>query len=424
MNIGSITHRNYLFAILSTLIFFLIHPVLFNHTCQADGGEKYRLRTVVIDAGHGGKDPGAIGKYAKEKDITLKIALKLGGYIEKNFSDVHVIYTRTKDEFIALDERAEIANSNKADLFISIHVNANHSRSIHGTSTYVMGLHKSEENLEVAKRENSVISYEKDYKSKYNDYFSAANESHIIISHVVNTFMDQSLLFASKIQEQFNERARRHNLGVKQAGLLVLWNTTMPSVLVETGFITNTNEEKYLSSTYGQEIIASAIFRAFRDYKKLIENKSNFYTSANEEPADELTLNTEKDSQNQNISKNELENSEAEKKHIELNNNTALNSDDIMNHTKESEMDNTFFRIQVKSSVKPVTINITNFKGLQNVEEKKIDGLYKYFYGKEYTVDDILRLQEEVRKKISDAFVVAFKNGELISFRQALKNLK
>ena len=251
----------------------IILLILSSNIIFSQDTSSYKIRTVVIDAGHGGKDPGAVGSKAYEKDIALAIALKLGGYITEYIKDVEVIYTRKTDIFVELHKRAEIANSNNADLFISIHVNSGTRKSATGTSTFVMGLYKSEDNLEVANTENSVILKEDNYKNKYSGYEPDSPETYIIMNLYQNANLDKSLNFAQKIQSQFKNRAGRHSRGVRQAGLLVLWQTTMPSVLIETGFISNKTEEKFLNSTYGQEIIASAIFRAFRDYKEEMENE-------------------------------------------------------------------------------------------------------------------------------------------------------
>lgn len=228
----------------------------------------FSQKVVVIDAGHGGKDPGAQGKHSDEKDITLAVALKVGHYLEQNVDNVKVIYTRKTDVFVPLNERADIANRNNADLFVSIHVNSTDDKRVHGAETYVMGLHKSKDNLDIAIKENSVILLEKDYKNKYNDFDPTSPEAYIVLNLYQNEYLDMSLDLAEKIQTQFRERAKRKDLGVRQAGFLVLWRTTMPSVLIEIGFISNPTEERYLNSQYGQDIIASAIYRAIRDYLK------------------------------------------------------------------------------------------------------------------------------------------------------------
>ncbi len=246
------------------IIFLLLFCVLISfNSVQAQ-----KKRVVVIDAGHGGKDPGAQGRRSNEKDLTLSIALKVGKYLQQNVKNLKVIYTRKTDVFIPLDKRAEIANKNKADLFVSIHVNSTKDRSVIGTETYVMGLNKSKDNLEVAVKENSAVLYEKNYKDKYSGYEPNSPESYIVMSLYQNAYLDMSLNLAEKVQTEYEQRAKRKNLGVKQAGFLVLWKTTMPSILTEVGFISNRNEERYLNSQYGQDIIASAIYRAIRDYLK------------------------------------------------------------------------------------------------------------------------------------------------------------
>jgi N-acetylmuramoyl-L-alanine amidase len=231
----------------------------------------YKVDTIVIDPGHGGKDPGTRGQNAKEKDVALKIALKLGAYIEKSLPDVKVIYTRKDDRYIPLDERAAIANKHKADLFICIHANAIVNANAYGTETYVMGLHKDDGNMDVAKRENSVITLDENYEERYEGFDPKSPESYILFSLTQSAYKESSLLFAQKIEDQFKSKVGRHSRGVKQAGFWVLWRTAMPSVLIETGFLSNVKEEDYLKSEAGQDLIASGIFRAFRDYKTQVE---------------------------------------------------------------------------------------------------------------------------------------------------------
>ena len=239
------------------------------------GTPKYRVKKVVIDAGHGGHDPGALGGFSKEKEITLRIALELGDIIKQCMKDVEVIYTRQTDTFVTLHDRAKIANKNNADVFISVHCNATpQDPTTYGTETYTMGLHTSRYNLEVAKRENSVILMEDDYRDNYQGFNPQLPESLILFSLCQNANNENSLRLAQNIQHQFENRVGRKSRGVKQAGLLVLWQTTAPSVLVEVGFITHPQEEKYLNSQSGQSYIASGIFRAFRDYKNELEANS------------------------------------------------------------------------------------------------------------------------------------------------------
>jgi len=358
-------------------IFFIV-LILFPINLFSQPVSKYKIRKIVIDAGHGGKDPGAIGKKAYEKDIALAIALKLGKYIEKNIDDIEIIYTRTTDVFIELHRRAEIANSNKADLFISIHANSNKSSKPKGTSTYVMGLNRSEENIEVALAENSVIYSETDYKQQYEDFDPEAAESYITMSLLQNAFLEQSLIIAGKVQEQFAKRAGRKDIGVRQAGLIVLWNCTMPSILVETGFISNREEEKYLISDEGQSFIASAIYRAFREYKTQIENAGNFIASNN-------------------------------------------NSND--NSKNQTKTGNIVFKVQIKTSVEKLKLDSKEFKGIDDVEEIMDNKIAKYYVGNCTSYDEVVKLQSDVRKKISDAFVVAFKNGKKITVKEALEEI-
>lgn len=246
--------------------------VLFSSGTSSDVPE-FKVRTVVIDAGHGGKDPGTHGLHTKEKDVVLAVALKLGGYIEEYLPDVKVIYTRKDDRFLELSERAAIANSNKADVFISIHANAVEGNSTaRGTETYVMGMHVTERNFEVAKRENSVILLEENYQETYADFDPNSPESYILFSLTQNAYLENSLLLAQYIEDQFGTRAGRKSRGVKQAGFQVLWQTSMPSVLVEIGYLTNSREEQELNDPSVQANIASGIFRAFRDYKNYMES--------------------------------------------------------------------------------------------------------------------------------------------------------
>ena len=235
----------------------------------------YKIDKIVIDAGHGGKDPGTIGTFSKEKDVALKIALDLGRIIKENLKDVQVIYTRQTDNFVELENRASIANKDGADLFISIHCNAvkQNKDNIHGTMTFVMGLGQAEGNLEVAKRENSVILLEDNYKERYAGFDPNSKESYILFSNYQNAYLDNSINFAGKVENQFAKRVGRSSHGVKQANLWVLWRTAMPSVLIEVGFLSNPKEERYLNDDLGQVYLASAIFRAFRDYKNELESE-------------------------------------------------------------------------------------------------------------------------------------------------------
>ncbi|HVD99279.1 MAG TPA: N-acetylmuramoyl-L-alanine amidase [Cytophagaceae bacterium] len=235
--------------------------------------KKYQIKTVVIDAGHGGKDPGCHGKASHESDVTLKVALELGRIIKENCPEVKVVYTRTTDKFVELYDRAAIANKQNADLFISIHCNSG-PKTASGTETFTMGLHTSDENLEVAKRENSVILKEDNYQQKYDGYDPNSPMAHILMANYQKAFMENSISFAGKIEKQFKTKLKKNSRGVKQAGLLVLWKTYMPSVLVEIGFLTNSTEEKYMSNKTNRVYIASCVYRAFKEYKKEVETEN------------------------------------------------------------------------------------------------------------------------------------------------------
>jgi len=239
------------------------------------GIKAFKVDKVVIDAGHGGKDPGTVGSFSKEKDIALKIAMELGRIIKENLKDVEVIYTRTSDKSLDLYARPEIANKNDADVFISIHCNAvpKNKGVIYGTETYVMGLHRSERNLEVAKTENSVILLEEDYQEKYEGFDPNSPTSNIMFSIMQSAYLENSLSLAEKIEYQFKNRVGRKSRGVMQAGFWVLFKTSMPSVLVEVGYLSNPKEERYLNDDLGQVYLASGIYRAFRDYKAEIESE-------------------------------------------------------------------------------------------------------------------------------------------------------
>lgn len=245
----------------------------FQNTPRPPSSSNGVLKTIVIDAGHGGKDPGCLGKNHYEKDIALSIALEFGQLVERLLPDIKIIYTRKTDVFVPLIERAKIANKAGADLFISIHCNANLKKDRVGTETYVMGVNSSKSNLSVAMRENAVIMKEANYRKNYKGFDPTSSVSHILLSNMQNIHQTNSLLLASKIEKHFYKATKRHSRGVKQSGFWVLAQTGMPSILVETGFLTTPSEEKYLSSEAGQTYIASSLYRALRDYKRELEGK-------------------------------------------------------------------------------------------------------------------------------------------------------
>jgi N-acetylmuramoyl-L-alanine amidase len=360
------------YAILLGIIFCSCFPTL-NGQQRENGSVK--LKTVIIDPGHGGKDSGALGQNNKEKDIVLAIGLKVRDYLNKYLPQLNVIMTRDKDVFIPLDERAEIANDNDADLFVSIHANSIPSSRTYGAETFVLGLHRSQENLEVAKKENSVIVLEDDYKTKYEGFDPNSTESYIIFELMQNVYLDQSIGFASAVQQQFEDRVGRHNRGVKQAGFLVLRETSMPGVLVEVGFLSNRSEERFMASENGQVYLASAIFRAIRDYKERYDSLNSQLVSRNG----------------------------AEK-------NSQANSIKDRNNSRE----NIEFRIQVASSRKPFTSNEGPYLQFDSIWEYKEDSYYKYTTGFSESYEKILEILPRIRKKVPDCFIVGFRDGKRV----------
>lgn len=340
-----------------------------------------RKWVVVIDAGHGGKDPGALGAMSKEKNINLAIALKAGNYIEQNLGNVEVLYTRKTDVFPALYERAEFANKNKADLFISIHANAISKKTIKGTETWIMGLAKDEQNLEVAMKENEVILLEDDFSTKYEGFDPKSPESYIMFTVMQNTYREQSLYLATNIQNQFRNRAGRIDLGVKQAGFLVLYMTSMPSVLIETGFLTNPEEEKYLNSKEGQDYLASAIYRAVRDYINEIDKKTNTSRSAEESIAS-----------------------------IQQSVGTEVGAPD----------DRPRFMVQIANSASKRPLTPSNFNGLQDVFEIESDNQFKYAAGSFDSYSQAAEYRKKIESLYPDAFIIAVRNNKILPLQDAI----
>ena len=344
-----------------------------------------QIKTVVIDAGHGGKDPGCHGNFASEKEVCLSMALKLGALIKEKFPEIKIIYTREKDVFIELIERANIANAAKADLFICIHANAA-SEAAYGTETYVLGLHRTEAQQKVAERENSIIALEDDKGAKYNE-IDLSTDAIIIRQLQLKVFLDHSIMFAEKLQAEF-KKFGRYDRGVKQAGFLVLYKTTMPSVLIETGFLTNPNEEKFLGNMSGQKNMAELMFLAFEKYRNQIEGKN-------------ITVVKEETS----------------------------NSDDSTSEIIAEKDSNTIiFRVQIESSEKQITSSAKIFQDL-NIFEYKHDSFYKYCTGVfPNDIEGAKNLKKTlVEKGYNNAFVVAFLGGERISIEKAInlaKNIK
>ena len=366
-----------------------------------------KLNTVVIDAGHGGDDVGCLGGSSFEKDIALSIALKFGTYLEEKFDNLNVIYTRKTDVFLELDERAKIANRNNADLFICIHANAA-SASAFGTETFVMGNAKSETNMRAAQRENAVILLEDNYEERYENFDPNSPESYIALTIMQSAFQNQSISFAEKVQSQFRERVGRRDRGVKMAPFLVLHQTTMPSVLIETGFLTNKAEESFLKSEIGQDYMASAMYRAFKEYKNELEAKSKLIV---EEEKQELV----KEKKSNAIEKNESKVSKKENKLKEQDKPSG----------KMNENEGLIFKVQLSTTTKKVDPLPKNFKGLEGISYYEAGGLYRYTYGNEKTWESADKLQTYVRANgFEDAFIIAFNNGKRIAVGEAVKLLK
>lgn len=358
--------------------------------------------TLVIDAGHGGHDPGAIGAISKEKDINLKVALAFGNIVKQKCPNVKVIYTRSKDVFVPLNKRAEIANNSKADLFISIHTNAvAGSKSATGASTWTLGLAKTEANLEVAKRENSVILYEDDYKQRYAGFNPYSSESYIIFELIQDQYMEQSVNLASILQKQFKGYCGRADRGVHQAGFLVLKASAMPSVLIELGFISTPSEERYLNSDKGIKELSNGIYRAFVEYK---ENWS--VTNSN--------------STNQNTTIDEkTENAAAE---ITLEKDEAIiNNNSVVAKNIDSKI---IFKVQILTSSKKLSNNSPQFKGIKNISSYYENGLYKYTCYESEDFNYVNGKRKEISKLFKDAFVVAFKDGKRININKAIEDFK
>ena len=351
--------------------FFTILLCFFGLIAHTQSKNDTKPFVVVLDAGHGGKDPGRPTSYGyKEKDIVLDIVLKVGNLLE-TIDDIKVIYTRKSDIFLELRERANIANKADADLFVSIHCNAHNSQA-HGTETYVLGLHRNESNFKVAQKENEVIFLEDDYDQNYEGFNPSSPESFIGLTLLQEDYLDQSILLASNIQKNFTEKLKRKNRGVKQAGFWVLHNTYMPSVLVETGFITNKSEGDYLNSVKGKKEVSKSIFEAIIDYKS------------------------------------------------SLNRNVFLDDSEPENQDTSSKI---FFKVQIAAGSKKIALKSYNFGGLKSLSREKSDKLYRYFYGYTNQYNTAIEMKEEaISSGFKNAFIVAYLNGEKISIEKALKN--
>lgn len=349
--------------------------------------------TVVIDAGHGGKDPGAISANKKlyEKEVTLKVALMVGENIKKNHPEVKVLYTRKTDVFVGLNDRARMANKANADLFISIHTNAAQNRTAKGAETYTLGIEeeRTERNLEIAKRENGVIFLEDNHEKTYANFNPNSPESYIIFEYMQSEFVKESIHIAQYVQEHLTIDANRHDRGVRQAGFLVLNATSMPSILVELGYISNTEDAKYLGSDTGQMRMSRCISEAFDKYyadlKKL--NAAHPIAATTTQPDSQAPV----------------------EEHVK-----AIQEND--NHP--------VFKVQFLSSSKQLSQGDNAFKGLKPVEFYYDKGLYKYTYGASTNYNEIIKVKKKVNEKFKDAFIIAFIKGERIDTQQAIALFK
>jgi N-acetylmuramoyl-L-alanine amidase len=357
--------------------------------------------TVVIDAGHGGKDPGSIGSRVKEKAINLAVALKLGSLIKSGHKDVNVIYTRETDRFVELNERANIANRNKADLFISIHANSMKKghQKVRGTETYTLGLAQTEENLNVAMLENSVILMEDNYIQRYGGFDPNSSESYIIFEFVQNKHLEQSISFASEIQKAFSS-AKRANRGVRQAGFLVLRATNMPSVLVELGFISNPDEERFMRSNDGQNQLARAIYGAFTKYKKEHDLKKGLSSQVEDTPREPDLPPAESNPQPETKPPSQ----------------PARNKPEPVTSATPDTRPTTgqvVYKIQILLSDRKLPAGSPLLKGYK--ADCYVEGkLYKYTYGESTDQKVIQQLLKQVSKDFKDAFIVRFKDGKRI----------
>ncbi|GAA4323721.1 N-acetylmuramoyl-L-alanine amidase [Pontixanthobacter gangjinensis] len=367
--------------LLKLFVFTIFFVAISNRAFSADCPPVRDKFVVVLDAGHGGKDPGNMGNGFKEKDIALSIILKIGKELEK-YDGIEVVYTRKTDTFVELFERGRIANEAKADLFVSVHCNS-HSSQASGTETFVLGLNRNDTNFEVAKKENSVIYLEENYEVTYEGFDPNSPESTIGLTIMQEEYLDQSILLADMVQKQFTNDLKRKDRGVKQMGLIVLHQTYMPSVLVETGFLTNNQEGPYLNSSRGQNDMARAITNAILEYSNTI-NLNLLETIAKDHPADDLPEPAAPASQ---VYK------------------------DVV------------FRVQLAAGSKKLDTKPYNFKGLHNIEREKEGKLYKYYYGE---TSDYLKIQqlhqEAIKTGYPASYIVAFKNDNKITVNDALKS--
>lgn len=385
----------------------------------------------MIDPGHGGKDPGAVSKGIHEKDVVLAIGLKLGRIINENYPDVKVILTRNTDVFVPLIDRSKIANKNKADLFISLHANICGTPATRGTETFCLGVARMEENLDVAKKENSVIKLEDDYSVTYEGFDPDSDVSNIMFEMAQETYLKQSLDFADDIQRQLQSKTESPNRGPKQAGFLVLRLSAMPSVLVETGFISNTSDSHYLNSELGQQTIAQSVFEAFKRFKNKNSGSSNAVMTENKpvtEKSKSSSVNPPQiESQNKKaeiktqgspVAKVEEKKPEPQIPEHKPEVKPAVKKEAKPEINQTPAQEDSYFSVQIGANITPVEPTAANFKGLKEVRREKTDKYYRYFVGKEISVESITPVWEKIKLKFPQAFIVSFVNGKRIILDQ------
>ena len=373
--------------------------------------------TVVLDAGHGGHDAGAVGSFSKEKNINLRYTLLVGDMIKKNIPDAKVIYTRDKDVFVDLNERARIANRNKADLFVSIHTNSSKNSSANGMETFTLGVSRSKENMEVAMLENSVIKLEEDYETKYEGFDPNSIDSYIMFEFMKDQYTDRSITCADYIQTKMINTSKRNDRGVRQAGFLVLRATAMPSVLVELGFISNKEEEKYLNNNDNQVKLATAIFNGIKEYKHELDKKSGGAKS--EElgvRSEELKKDATVEDKVEKLSATQMISGVAQQNSSKLD--SAFTSTEIPNSEYEYE-----FFIQYLVSKNNYSADNSVFKGFAPTKILNENNLYKYLIGP-YDINTVFNKRNEITKSFPDAFIVAYKEGKKVSTPEAIQEAK
>ena len=379
--------------------------------------------TLVIDPGHGGNDAGAIGAISKEKNINLKVALAFGRLVEENCPDVKLVYTRKTDVFIPLHERANIANRNKANLFISIHTNAlPKGRISRGVETYTLGMHRAGDNFDVAKRENAVILYEKDYKEKYEGFNPNSSESYIMFEFLQDKNMANSVELAKFVQKRTCASAQRQNKGVKQAGFLVLRETSMPSCLIELGFISTPDEERFLNSDSGVKSLAFGIFQAFCEYRAKYDKSVTvpFKATQYEEFA---ATRKDKDSD----AKKAIKTEEAPKPVPVDDSRTRMmdgQQPDEEPQKPQTDYIAPVFKVQIVASDVQLKKSSPQLKGMADVQCYQENGMYKYTVGESENPNEILRLRKTLLNKFPQAFVIAFRDGAKMNVNEAIRDYK